>query len=580
MQRRFLLLSFFILLIAFPTLTHASGRRRASNGSDRIEGVITALAADQATIRTSRDERQVQLQASTLVKIDGKTVNASALQVGDKVEVQTHKDANGTISATSIEVETDEDVTGVVKAVSATTLSVDTKNGVMDFTLTPDTVVLLHGQHVTVAAITTGLNVTVHWSQGADDALVARVVEVHTDLVETEGNVTAVGTSSLTVHTGSGTDVTITTNADTAVRSGRHELTLSQIAVGNHVHVKSLKNTNGSLLAVLIEVQNPNDLTRIEGEVTAISAGSITVKKSTGDEVTVAINADTIVRGDDHTLSVTDIKVGDKVEIDAAQNGTSLTAVRIEVEHDDQRYAEVKGTIKAINGSVLTIDTGNGKTVDVSITSTTVIRNGDKVGAVSDLKTGDAVEIVAKRNADGSLEALYIEIQGGGDGSQGDQFVEIQGKISSVDASSIKVTTRSGDVTATIDANTVVKIGGKTATVADLKVGMLVEVKAAKQADTTLLARTINAQNAEQGDPLVVILKGTITAVDASSIKVATKSGDVTAAIDSTTLVFNGNRKASVSDLKSGMRVEVGAVRRADGTLLAKVIKVDNHGDN
>src|SRR4029079_8334910 len=159
----------------------------------------------------------------------------------------------------------------VVKTVTATTLSIDTRDGVKDFTLTPDTVVLLHGRHVSASAIAVGQDVEVHWSQGAADALVARVVEIHTELVQTEGIVTAIGTDSLTVHTGNGTDVTITTNADTAVRSGSHELTVSQIATGNRVHVKSLANADGSLLAVLIEVQNPNDLTRVEGEVTAIA---------------------------------------------------------------------------------------------------------------------------------------------------------------------------------------------------------------------------------------------------------------------------------------------------------------------
>ena len=573
MQRR-LILSLFILIISIASLSEASGRRRSSSGSERIEGVITALSSNHASIRTSRDERQVSLQSSTPVKIDGKTLNATSLHVGDKVQVQTHKEADGTLSALSIEVETDEDVTGIVKTVSATALSIDTRNGVMNFTLTPDTVFLLHDRHVTADAIKPGVKVEVHWTRGTGDALIARVVEVHTELIETEGTVKAVGTSSITVHTGNNTDVTINTNADTAVRSGRLDATLAQIAVGNRVHVKSLKNADGSLLAVLIEVQNPNDLTRIEGVVTAVATDSIKVKKSSGDEVTLTVNADTIVRSDDQRLKIADIKVGDKVEIDATQTGTTLTAIRIEIQHDDERFAEVKGKIKTIAGSLLTIDTGDGKTVDVTITSSTVFRSDDKIASVSDLKVGDAVEIVAKKNADGSLEALFVEINDEND----DQLLEIQGKIGAVDASSITVTTRSGDATAKIDSSTVVKIDGKSATVADLKVGMLVEVKAQKQVDNTLLAKTINAEGVDLGQ--IVEIKGSISAVDATSIKVTTASGDVTAAIDSSTIVLNGDGKASVSDLKTGMRVEVGAVRRADTTLLAKVIRIEDSGNH
>ena len=119
MQRRLTILSLFIFIICLTTShAEASGHRRASSGSERIEGVITALMSDQATIRTSHDERHVGLTSSTIVKIDGKKLDTSALQVGDKVEAQTRKNADETFSAISIEVETDEDVTGVVKAVS------------------------------------------------------------------------------------------------------------------------------------------------------------------------------------------------------------------------------------------------------------------------------------------------------------------------------------------------------------------------------------------------------------------------------------------------------------------------------
>lgn len=487
MKRRFSLLLALILIVSLADVALASGgRRRASGSPERLEGVITAVATNQLTIRTARDDRQVNLTSSTIVKLNGQKTNANVLQVGDKVEVNANKAADGTLTALKVEVDNDMDVSGVVKSVSATELTITTKNGDATFTLTPDTVVLLHGVRATTAALATGVKVEVHWFAGTGDTRVARLIEVHTDLVETEGIVTAISADSITVQPRAGGDpVTIAITPDTVVRMDGHQTSPGTIAIGSKVEVKSVRNADNTLTAVLIQVDNPNDLTEVQGEVTAVSADSITVKTRSGDEVTFVVNADTIVRIDDRTAAIGDVRVGDHVEIDATSAGTTLTAVRIKVENEDDRFVEVKGTISDIAGSVLTVQTKKGP-VTVSLTSTTTFRGG----LASDLAVGTVVDITARRNADGSLEALNVEIEGGRD-DVNNRLVEIKGSITAVDSSSITVSTRTGSMTAAIDASTVVQNGDKTGTVGDLKTGQRVEIKAQRNPDNTLLAKFI-----------------------------------------------------------------------------------------
>jgi len=67
----------------------------------------------------------------------------------------------------------------------------------------------------------------------------------------------------------------------------------------------------------------------VNGEVTAVSATSISVKAADGFTATFVVNSDTKVRTSATGKAVTDLKVGDAVHVDGAKSGTSLTAVDV-----------------------------------------------------------------------------------------------------------------------------------------------------------------------------------------------------------------------------------------------------------
>lgn len=495
MQRRVLFL-LFVLSIGLTTSSEASSsRRRAATGNlAEVEGVIAALASDQVTIRGRMGDRSARLTASTIIAIDGHAAKADALEVGLEVEAVLRKELDGTFTAHSIEIETDDRTRGIVKSISAGAVDVDTNGGLIRFSLTPSTVVLLHGKRVTFDAIAPGMRVTVESLRGTGDVRRALVLEVKSEVVEIEGVVTGISPDSITVRPRSGVTITIGLNKDVVVRRDGRITNVGTITIGSRVEVKALRIAAGALLAVLVEVADENELLEIEGEIIAISADSLTVRTRSGDVITVTLDGDTIVRSDDQRGVVTDLRVGDHVEIQALPAGTVLKAIRIEVDDDDDdRYVEIEGIVKAITGSTLTIQTADGRSVVVSVTSRTEFRRDDSVVPFSSLTVGDRVEITAARNADGSLEALYVEVDDESDDGE-DDLVELEGKIIAVSSTSITIHTRSGDVTIAIDSATIIKKDDRHGTIADLSLGQRVEVKATRTG-SSYLAKVIEIED-------------------------------------------------------------------------------------
>ena len=151
----------------------------------------------------------------------------------------------------------------------------------------------------------------------------------------------------------------------------------------------------------------------VEGLITAISATSITV-----NDVTAKIDAMTAIRKGNQTLSATDLKVGDRVHVKATINGdNSLTAFEIMLQqsgNDDSgggQTRELEGLITAVSSSSITVNNAStGGPVTAAITSSTVIRKGNRNLTTSDLHVGDRVHV--KTSGSGSsLTATEIMLQ-------------------------------------------------------------------------------------------------------------------------------------------------------------------------
>lgn len=153
---------------------------------------------------------------------------------------------------------------------------------------------------------------------------------------ELEGLVTAISSSSITVDDAStGGPVTAAIESSTVIRKGNQTLTTNDLKVGDRVHVKASINSDGSLTAFEIMLQDSGngdggETKELEGPITAISTTSITVNNaSTGGPVTAAITSSTVIRKGNKTLTTNDLHVGDRVHVKTTGSGDSLTATEI-----------------------------------------------------------------------------------------------------------------------------------------------------------------------------------------------------------------------------------------------------------
>ena len=129
------------------------------------------------------------------------------------------------------------------------------------------------------------------------------------------GEVTAVGTSSLTVETPNGESVTVNVTDDTKIHliETDGEGSLSDIEVGNFVGVRGQRNDDGSVNARLIVVASEDlrDFARVGGKVTAINGNVITIENRQGNSQDIHTNDETKFRKGKEPASLEDIEVDD-----------------------------------------------------------------------------------------------------------------------------------------------------------------------------------------------------------------------------------------------------------------------------
>jgi len=158
--------------------------------------------------------------------------------------------------------------------------------------------------------------------------------------VEFDGAVEEVSASSLKVA-----GHVVLVNADTKIKRGGQTIGLADVKVGERAEVQASVQADGSLLAIKVKIEDDsNDDQNDErgqvdfsGHIDSISPPALVVSGRK-----VVTNSSTRIRRGDKTVTLADLKVGDKVEVEgASQPDGSVLANKIKVddggddEHDD-----------------------------------------------------------------------------------------------------------------------------------------------------------------------------------------------------------------------------------------------------
>jgi len=318
-----------------------------------------------------------------------------------------------------------------------------------------------------------------------------------------------------------------------------------------------------------------NEQKNYQGSIAAVDAGSLTLTLKDGSSLVFVLNANTKINipGLGHTATVADLKVGDSATVRAAKDDTgALVASMVEVRPAKPVLDHYAGTVTDYQpGASITIRDKRGASLTFLITPDTKINTGPK-GDGAQLAVGSDVTIVALRDpAGGTPTAREIAVH---PQKKPEKPMNYQGSIAAVDAGSLTLTLKDGSsLVFVLNADTKVEVPtlGHDATVADLKVGENVIVRATKDGTGSLVADIILVV---PGKPEKVHRVGTVTDYQpGASITIRDKDGNLfTFLITPQTKILPPDR---AGQLGVGSRVTIITPRDvAHGTLTAAGIVV------
>jgi len=195
--------------------------------------------------------------------------------------------------------------------------------------------------------------------------------------------------------------------------------------------------------------------------------------------------------GLDARLAISGLAAGQTLTITVRASGSQAS---LESDEDDQDHeTELKGAIQSIDLATSSLMVAGRKVVTNA--TTRIVGEHAATLALKDLKVGEKVEVEGTSQADQSVLARKIKVEGGEDD---DSEVELEGTIQSITpaSGSLMVAGR----TVLTDGQTLILGDHDTKlTLADLKTGEKVEVKGIPQA-SGVLARKIEVEGDHDND--------------------------------------------------------------------------------
>jgi hypothetical protein len=382
----------------------------------------------------------------------------------------------------------------------------------------------------------------------------------------TRGTLTALDTAAgrIDLRTPSGARTFLLGPTTLIVRNGRaaapQDLTLRDTLL---VHTRA--GARNPATALDVESDGP-ETDEVEGTISAIADPDVTITPEHGSAVVVHVVAATMIELHDHGTetagTLADLAVGQHAEshFDPATNN----AMRIDVRVADGAHSlRVEGTVTAIDptASTLTITPHTGSPVDLTTDSHTRISLNEASATLADIPIGAR----AHARYDGTtLVASEIEAE------TEDEHPErqVEGLVTAVSTTGITIAPQHGaPVALTVDRNTVIRINGHAAALADIPVGARAH---GKYDGTTLLASRIDAVVVPANQLREV--EGNVTASSATSLTIAPHHGSaVVLVLDATTVIVRDGHPATAADIHVGDEAEA---RYEAATLLAKSVRV------
>jgi hypothetical protein len=399
---------------------------------------------------------RILLNEGTVVQCaSGRPLDLSSLPAGTAVQVRAEWTMDGIVAkAVTFNDENQVTITGTIENASPDHVGVAGMQFTMNELTTMD-VAPRPGQQVIVQG---------HYSK--DGLLIADSIESQSQ-VQIFGKIEQINNDGTLIVSSR----TIRLTPQTIIEgTGKTKLTFDDLAVGQFVEASCVL-ADGQLTAKKLTVSDPKKVA-VDGTVVAFDSTSLSVKVATAT-IVLSVDSKTVIHGA--------LAVGASVHVEALlRSDGSLLAVTITVKgagNGKTKVASLIGTIESLSTSSFVV-----AGVTVAVDDKTEIKSRGQAVDFSDLEVGDKVIVLGTKQPDGSILAQKIELL-----PVVTIPAHVEGSIQSLATSSFVVK----GVTVVVNDKTEVRSKGRAIKFSDLKVGEKVVVLGTKQADGSILAKTI-----------------------------------------------------------------------------------------
>jgi hypothetical protein len=220
------------------------------------------------------------------------------------------------------------------------------------------------------------------------------------------GYVTAASTSSITVDSWNGTSTTYAISTTATYTEGGSPASAAALVVGDRVQLQLSSSDPNTVDAINIE------LAMLFGTVTSVSGDTILIRDFQGFTRTVLVDANgtttTFTQGG-APATLGDVVTGSKIiasgTVDA--NGTSLDALTVNIGSSGTTEC-IRGVVTAFSSSSVTVQSHDGTTTVLTLTTNTTYKDGKYSLSAADLAVGERVSIEV--NSAAATTALSVDI--------------------------------------------------------------------------------------------------------------------------------------------------------------------------
>ena len=518
-----------------------------------VEGTITALGTTSVSLhRDNGQNATFDTTSATVFSFEGlgKTTFAD-LAVGQDVDVTLTSSAPQTIVKLAVDL---RKVEGTVTAISGSTITLNGNPARVVDASSLTTFSLANGTPATLASVIVGDQIDA-WGYYAptQTALSADIVVIHPPSLTTyvEGTITALGTTSVSLHRDNGQNATFdTTSATVFSFEGLGKTTFADLAVGQDVDVTLTSSAPQTIVKLAV------DLRKVEGTVTAISGSTITLNGNPARVVDASsLTTFSLANGTPATLA--SVIVGDQIDAWGyyAPTQTALSA-DIVVIHPPSLTTYVEGTITALGTTSVSLHRDNGQNATFDTTSATVFSfEGLGKTTFADLAVGQDVDVTLTSSAPQTIVKLAVDLR------------KVEGTVTAISGSTI---TLNGNPARVVDASSLTTFSlanGTPATLASVIVGDQIDAWGYYAPTQTALSADIVVIHPPS---LTTYVEGTITALGTTSVSLHRDNGQ-NATFDTTSATvfsFEGLGKTTFADLAVGQDVDVTLTSSAPQTIV------------